>query len=476
MLTALSKLPAPLIYGVSVAIEKCFSLLTIPLMAAYLSPSEYGTLDVTITLTEFLTLIAGFGLTEQLIRFASVAKTEREADACASELLGCALLGSLVVCALGLALSGMTLAALSLPIDIRAFYVIVVAACFSNCIGLPLAWLRLQNDAVTFLYLVVGRTCCQVLGIWYCLSHGYGAEGVLIANGVVLIAFACVLTALQYRKTGISFSFDRFGQVARYGVPIVGAMLAMYLLGTANRLFMINHVSVEMIGYVGLAARLALATSLLLYPLELWWLPKRIVMLEQEGGLARSAGVWGVGLALLIASGMGVALAGPVFIVLLLPETYVPALVFLPLLVIVQIMHDVAGLTETGSYARESGYRVLMIDCLGAGVAVLCFLAFIPFWGVYGAIFGVFAGQALRIAGYLWDGAELAPIPYPWKAAVACCLMAGAIVYFAPMPQHLVASVLWLAFGAIAMATAFIATRLVVVPAEITARLSAIWR
>lgn len=451
MLSWLSRLPAPLLYALSVGLEKSFALLTIPLMAAYLSPESYGYFDVAVACSEVVILVIGLGLTEQLIRFASTAGSAPEEAGVAGEIMGCALVFASVGSILALLFAPVLKTALTLQIGLPALQFMLVAACLNNLIVLPMAWLRLRDNAQAYLCVVVARTLCQVAGMAVALTLGYGADGVLISNGMILTAFALGLGYQQALATPFRISRERFLQVARYGAPLLGAMLAMFLLGSANRLFLAQSVSPDLMGQFGLASRLALATGLLLYPLELWWLPKRIAALQEHGGLERSSDVWGIGVAILILSAMGVALLAPVFIAAFLPATFVGAIALLPLLTVTQGLHAVSGLTEVGSYARDTGYRVLLIDVCGALVAVLGFVLLIPAFGVYGAISAVVVAQLVRIGAYVFDGRTLAPIRYRWWSMLACSLVGAAFVAFAPEASDYLARIAWsvLAIGCV---------------------------
>jgi len=401
MLARLAKLPAPLIYATSVALERSFSLITIPLMAIYLSPDAYGNYDVAVACSELAMMIVGLGMIDQLIRFASTADTEKEEARCAGEIMGCAMITATFGALIALLVAPQVQEALSLDIGVTALQFMLVAACLNNMIALPTSWLRLQDDAIAYLQVIVSRTFCQVGGMAFALTQGFGPDGVLISNALVLTGFSILLAYQQAQKTPFLLSRERFRQVANYGAPIVGAMIAMFMLGSANRLFLSQSVSPDVLGQFGLAARLSLATILLLYPLELWWLPKRIAALKEPGGLERSAEVWGVGLAILVLSAMGVSLLAPIFIHAFLPATFFGAIALLPLLVVTASMHAIAGMTEVGSYARETGYRVLLIDVIGATVAIAGFMLLIPTYGVYGAIAAVVIAQIVRITGYV---------------------------------------------------------------------------
>ena len=442
-MTWLSRLPAPVIYAISAALEKSFALLTIPLMAAYMSPADYGNFDVTVVAADLVVLLVGLGMAEQLIRFSSTAPNVAEEKRCAGEITGAALLIAVVATALVLVFAPTLQALLGLQVHIIALVAILIASCFSNLIELPLTWLRLQNNAQSFLNIVLCRTLLQVTGMAIALTNGYGAEGVLIANSIVLVGFSLYLLIQQHRDTPIALSRQRCAQIASYGAPVLAAMLAMYLLGGASRLFLAQSEPSEVVGHYGLAARFGLATVLLLYPLELWWLPKRIAVLREPNGLLQSAQVWGIAMAILTLSAMGVSLLAPVFVVAFLPATYAGAIALIPLLVITQSLHATAGLTEVGSYARETGYRIMFIDATAAVLAVLTFFLFIPDYGVYAAAGGVALGQCIRIVGYAVDGAHLAPIPYPWFSALVTIVAATLAVAYAPAAESIISRLGW---------------------------------
>jgi len=335
-----------------------------------------------------------------------------------------------------------------------------VGSCLTGLIELPLAWIRLQDDAKHFAILVFVRTVVQVLAIFFVLSTGFGAEGLLVANGIVLSLYSLYLLIWQLKQTPVRWSFSRCRQLFHYGVPVLGAMISMYVLGNASRLFLAQEVDASVVGHFGLASRLAMILTFALYPLELWWLPKRIAVLTEPGGLKRSAEVFGVGMSLLLIFGLGVNLLVPMFIVMGLPDAYAGALPLVSLLTIALGLHAMAGLLEVGSYARERGYRVLLIDSISASVAIVGFIILIPQWGAPGAVGGMVAGQLFRIVGYLIDGEALAPIRYPWVAFGACFAIAVALVYFAPPPAELLARLAWSLVAAVVLIAALWSTRL----------------
>lgn len=459
--SAFDRFPPVVLYAVSTVVEKSFSLITIPLVALYLTPAAYGAFDVAVVAADLVVLLVGMGMTEQLIRFASVEKSVLQQRIVAGEIIGVALLMAAVFIVTVMALSRSYADVIGLTLDIDAFRVVLIGSCLTGLIELPLAWIRLQDDAKHFAVLVFVRTVVQVLAIFLVLSMGYGAEGLLVANGIVLSLYSLYLLVWQLKQTPALWSWSRCRQLFHYGVPVLGAMISMYVLGNASRLFLAQEVDPSVVGHFGLASRLAMILTFALYPLELWWLPKRIAVLKEPGGLKRSAEVFGLGMSLLLFFGLGVNLLVPMFIALGLPAAYAGAVPLVSLLTLAMGLHAMAGLLEVGSYARERGYRVLLIDFLGASVAIIGFIVFIPQWGAPGAVGAMAAGQLVRIAGYLIDGEELAPIRYPWIAIGLCFLLAVGLVYFAPPPGQLLARLAWSVAAGMGLIAALWVTKLV---------------
>ena len=460
------QVPAPVIYLVSVVASKAVSLVTLPIMAAYLPPAKYGNYDVIISFVEFFVLVFGLAIGATLIRFASTAGDEAGARRCARELVGTALAIGIVFGIPIVIVSPYWLDSIGIQTNHTALRVLVASITVAAMIELPLFWLRLQNRAGMFFVVVMARTLAQALLMWLVLSNGYGVPGLMIANGSALLILAGALLYMQFRDTGISVSLRALRQIATYGLPIVGAELAMFGLGNCNKLFMPGHVPPEVIAHFGLAARIALITSLATSPFELWWVPKRISVLGEPGGLELSARMWGLGIAIILLAASALALGGPMIIYILFPPTYSGANSFLLPLIAIQSLHVVTILTNVGSYARENGAYVFGIEVFSALVAVTGYLTLIPQFGAYGVIASMAAAQICRLTLHLWFGQEMAPLPYPWIPVIACTAVAVVLVSISPPHHWLVWRFLYTCLSLGVLTFMILATGLVKIPQE----------
>ncbi len=463
-LKSLHRLPSAVIYGISVFTEKAVSLIMLPVVAAFIAPADYGVYDVAVSVIEGISLIMSMAISAVVIRFASTAATDGDKASATAELLGSAL--TIAACALipVAAFSPYILIWLGLDVSPAAFRMLTVAAVFTSMTQLTMVWVRICDRASTFLLLVVIRTVAQVSMTVTVLMLGFGIDGIIAGNGVVLTCFAAAMLAVQIKDTGITFARIGFARILTYGLPIVGSMLAMYALGNLNRFALPGVVSPEVIAHFGLASRLALIVWLLLYPFELWWQPRRIACLNEPGGLDLSARMWGLGIGLLLFASLGMALFGPVLVLTILPEAYAPALAYLPPLIMTQIVHHLVQLTNVGTYARDDGYAVLAIDLTGAAVAVLGYIFVVPQIGIAGVIASMILGNLTRLTLHVAIGYSRAPVAYPWQAACLTFAAGAALVLLAPSLDMPILRTAYTAIAAAVLVGVMVATRLVILP------------
>jgi O-antigen/teichoic acid export membrane protein len=411
------------VYGLSILMLKGFSLITIPLYARYLGPAEYGKLDIVVSVIEFIGLCASLGLADTLYRFASSGSLTERAKA-EGQVFGSGLIGALVVTLVTQLFVPLIHDFFGMTIAIAPLRAGLFAATITGLVELPLAWMRLHNHPLRYLAFVTGRSVSQIALTWMLLRQGQGAAAILYATFAINLASILVFAALSVRTCSLVFSYAGFANLAHYGLPLVGGGLAMYALGTFDRLFLARAVTAQDIGHYAIAAKLALATALFVQPLALWWYPKRMAVLRDPDGIARNAKVWNLGFTILMAGASFAALALPLFIQFGLPRSYEPALHYLPWLILASVLNELVSLSSGGAYLRRGGYEILVVNSAAAFVALIGYIALIPSIGVTGAIIATLAAHLVRLSIFVIRAKNTAPVPLFTAPTLLICLSA----------------------------------------------------
>ncbi|MGA8169934.1 MAG: lipopolysaccharide biosynthesis protein [Methylocystis sp.] len=424
------------LFGASVLLSKGLSIISIPVVARHLAPTEYGRLELIASIIEICGLVMTFGLADSLFRFASSETAARQREIAAgltgSALMFAAVAGVLFESAAWIIVPASGHPDLAVPIAFG-----LGAATLSGLIEMPLAWLRLRNQPGLFLLFTASRSILQVCSMIATLSLGFGVNGIIGGNAVVDLCLTTLLVARQIKSVGIHIDRESFERAASYGMPIVGGSLSMFVLGACDRLFLAASVDASELGFYGLAAKLSFVVPLVLQPFGLWWYARRFAVLDQPGGLARSSRMISIGMILL---GAGVALAcggAPIFIAMLMPPAYRGALPYLSWLALIAALNELCSLLNVGVYAARNGFGVLAINGIGALVALFGYVTLVPDLGVFGAIAATIAGQAARLALFLFVGRRRAPIGHSWGLLLSVILIDFLLVRSAGMASGL---------------------------------------
>jgi O-antigen/teichoic acid export membrane protein len=465
------QVPPAIAYIASIALDKGISIITIPLVAAYVTPAEYGRLDVAVSLIEFVGLLLTFGLADTLVRFAGAATDPAARRDCVAKLLGAGLLLAVIAAIIAQIMAPWLSSALGLQVGMSALRMGLAGAAIGALVEMPLLWLRLQQRSDLFLGFIAVRSTVQLVSTFVVLRLGWGADGILLANGIAVVGFALALAVWQIASTGVAFSTESFRQIGRYGLPLVGASLSMFALGSCSRWFMSGRVPDAEIACFSLAFKLALIVPLLLQPFALWWNPQRIAVLSEPDGLQRSAKAWGLGFAVLVTAALAVTLGGPVLIHLALPASYAGAAQYVPLVVLICFLNELNTLCNVGAYARSTGLAVLGVNASGALAALLGYIVLTPSFGVTGIIVAMILGHVVRLALFTSIGHKTVPIPYPLVPAGIVIGMSLLAVWLAPVSAHIFARITWSVVVALIVSSAFIGLGLIELPARLLSRL-----
>jgi O-antigen/teichoic acid export membrane protein len=316
-----------------------------------------------------------------------------------------------------------------------AFRAILAAACLGGVIELPLAFWRLKGKSGRFLAFVAARSLLQAVIMVAALEAGWGVDGVLYGNACVDGAIVVALMIAVPNGTRPRLTRAAFNDCGRYGAPIVLGSFAMFALGACDRWFLVGAISPVELAEYALAAKLALAVALVIQPFGLWWYPRRIAVLQSPTGLRDTARFWSYGIAAIGLGGVLVCLAGQAFIAFLLPASYAGAAAYLPALVLAIGLNEVASLSNVVAYARKDGWDVLLVNGLGAGVALALYLVLIPVHGAWGAIFATICGHLLRVVVFLTRRYGGTRIPYPIVSSLLLMGMAGVNIWLVSSAQ-----------------------------------------
>jgi O-antigen/teichoic acid export membrane protein len=424
----LARLPVPvratILFGLGIAWSRGAGLLLVPVMTASLSPAAFGRLDLLASAAEICGLMIGAGLVDTLFRFAG--RPGAAGRRAAADVVGLSLslgLAGLVL----LALFGSVMArAMPLPTPPVDIWLLGVQIVMDALIGVALGWLRMKGRAGRHALASGLRATLQAGLIGILLMQGMGVTGVLAGGAAAATLAAMTLLHGQRRDTGIAADPRVWGRLLAYSVPLVGSGLASFVLGSADRWVLAATVDPAQLGQYALAVRFALIVAMLMQPFDLWWYARRMAVLEQPDGLARTARIVRLGMGAIAVSAAGTAAFTPALIGLLTPADYAPAMAMVPWLVLALAVQMLSSLVNVGCYVGRTTGMPLVINAAAAAIALALYAVLIPRIGVSGAIAATVVAQVARLVMFTLAAQRRVPIDLPYAATAVLTLAAAA--------------------------------------------------
>lgn len=432
-------------YGIGILMMKSVSLLMLPIVTLYLSPAQYGSLELVLSISNFATILVGFGLVDALYRFVGLSNNKTEETNIIANILCIAIIIGIASLVIGLSISDFLVAHFVTGISLFDMQLVVVMFSIEGCIAIPLAWLRMKEQAGSFFILTTSKAIIQAIISWQLLIAGYGITAILIAGVASALMLMITLIFLQLRDTGLKFNQDKIHQVLLYGCPLVISGLAAFALIGADRWIIASFSSDTELGLYALGKKMASITLILMQPFCMWWHARRFKELKQENGLKKVSHFSSMGIALVMCCATVICLLSPLFIKFMINSQYSDALKFIPLLAIFYVVKQTSDLINLGAYLGKTTWNVMSIDLITAMISLSLSFFLSQYLNIFGVILALISAQLIRGILFYISSQKALKLHYAWQKlcflAILCSAFVVASTHINTVTNHIIFSI-----------------------------------
>ena len=420
------------VYGAGIIAAKMVSLIMLPVYTHYLSPSDFGVLELLETTVDVIGMLAGMGLAASAFKHYPELESEKERRGFVSSLLIGSAAVALLVSLVGIALSGFLTRLVfrdrADPLYFQVFFATFFFQSFSN---IGLAVVRVEEKSLMYVVLTVLKLVVTVsLNIWFVVGLRAGVIGVLGGNAIGSCLLALALAVYALRRFGTHYSHATFRKLSRFGAPLGIASLGSFVLTYSDRYFLNYYHGSAPVGVYSLGYSFAfLLSAFAVVPFGQIWEPRRFVIAKQPDAqqvyrrmfLYLNLALFGgsIGLVLFTKDGLSV-LVGPGF---------VTAYRIVPLLLITTIVQQWNTYCSFGLYLKNATHVLAWAGTFAACVALLGNWLLIPRYGMMGAAWATVIAYIVRFIPTYVLAQRHYHVQYPWrKVAVLATLLALALL------------------------------------------------
>ena len=417
------------IYGLGGLVSRILAVLLLPLYTRYLSPGDYGEVEVLVAATTVLTILLRFGISSAFFRFYFDSTDARHRIT----VLRTSFWFTMTMATAGL-IAGLLLAPeISHLLFGNGDEANLVRAAF---VGL---WAQMNYEQLTSLFRVEERSVAFVVASLTNVLITVGATVVLVVGldkgpmGVIVGNFlgtlAVYLALLGYRREQLGLELDRglLRQMNHFGMPLVPSALFLWATNFANRFILVKLTDTTEVGLYSVGVRVASAMVLLLTAFRLAW-PAFAFSIESDEE-AKSTYGFVLTYLVVISSWVAAALAllSPWLVEWLAKPDFASASQVVGPLAFAAVPFAGYIVIAIGiGRARRTQFNWVITGLAGAVSVGLCF-ALIPFYGMMGAAVATVAAYAVMFLGMAWWAQRIYPVPYQWRRVVTAAAVAVAL-------------------------------------------------
>ena len=437
-----------LVYTAGIIIGKIASFVMLPVYTRYLTPADYGVLELLGMTIDVIGMITSIGIVTGVFKFYSEDKDQAGKNAvittAALSAVGLATATSMIGLALAPLLTALIFGPQGHPLYLRLYFLVYFLQTFEY---LPFLLMRAENRSVLFVTVNATKLIVTLsLNILFVVYFRMGIEGVLISNIIATTTTAITLSAYLIHRVGIRFSNEKFRQMLRFGSSIVPWSLASFVLVFSDRFFLNYYTNTAVVGIYSLAYKFAFLLSVLAYtPFETVWTVQRFEIAKQSDAQEVYARVFLYMNVVLGAIALVLCLFIRDFLSVMSNHAFLPAYRLVPLLVTAQVVFVWAAYWSTGIYI--SGRTKVMASGSIVLVAITLLLnsLLIPRLGGLGAAWATLGAYAARFFWIYYFAQRYYPIRYDWSEIAKLYGVLGAAVAlnFAYRPGTMTASLGW---------------------------------
>jgi O-antigen/teichoic acid export membrane protein len=426
------------IYGLGTALSKSVGFIMIPVYTRFLTPKDYGILELLDLALFVSTTFAAMGIYGAIFRFYAAYESEKDKkEVIATALLyssTASLLVGLALICWGFPIAGVLLGNTSLGPLVR---IVGCTFFFSNLTEAPMAYWRAQGRTTLFVCVGLVRTLTAATSLAFFLAIlKMGIRGALYANLVTNIVWGVTLSGIVLASVPWRISKEKLTKMLRYGLPTVAWSIAGFILTFSDRLFLRYYASLSEVGVYALGYKLAGIVSIAITaPFSMAWQWQQFELAKRQDAKAIFARVETYLLMVTTLVALGVSVLAKDMLRIMVPETFWPAAYVVPLIAASYLLFNMQYVVISGIYINHVTSRLAIVAAITAGANLALNYLLIPRFHAMGAAVATWLSYAFQLTLSFIAAQITYRVAYEYKRNAMILGSAISIYFLSRFPQ-----------------------------------------
>lgn len=443
MFTYIKKLLSEtLIYGLSGVSSGLLTILLVPIYTRIFSPEDYGVMGLVTTTMALLSILIVLSLDNSAHRWYWDTEDINDQKTTLASWTWCQIVVSLIFAGLIFILSPWIGSALVKRDDAGLYLRLAAMTLPLGVLNMVVAnWLRMQRRPWTTVAFSVGNGLFNfLLTIILVVFFHQGLKGVYVAQVVTVAIGSIVAAALLGDWVSLQrFQWRRLLTMLKYGLPMIPAGLAYWIVNLSGRYFVQGYSSIAEVGLYQVGSTIAAMVALVTGAFQLAWGPFAMSIHKQPDAKKVYANVLLIYLWTTCLISTVISLFAPEILSFFTTESYHDASGVVSLLSFNYVVVGLGYIASIGpAIARTTKpYGVALVAA--GGLTVMLNLILVPRFGKEGSAAATLIAQSIVPVYVFYRSQKLYPIPFKFGVALGTFAFAFLLAFLGgrvSVPNH----------------------------------------
>lgn len=418
------------IYTLGIVLNRMISIAMLPVYTRYLTPADYGVLELLEITVDVVSIVAGLGILNGLSKYYYLLESEEERNKLVSTLFVLVIVFYLAGCMMGGASSRL----LSTLVFKGEQYSNLIALSFLNLFlqivfHANMSYLLTQKRSLSFIvFSSLNLGLKLALNVLFVIYLRMGVIGVLYSAAISYIVLDGIMTFKTFSRVGFHFSRETSKGLIKFGYPFVLSGLCAFLTTYSDRFFLNHYTDLRTVGIYSLGYKFGFLLMMFpVQPMMSIWMVQRFELVKNED----STKIFNKFLSWFVIVILTVALAISLFIRDVLQVMSAPAFweayKIVPIILLAYFFQACTDFFDFGIYHSGKTKHMAYGTFIAAIVVIALNFLLIPKFGIYGAAWATLIGFIARLIYYYQASQTLYKIEFQFRKPLVTLSLAALV-------------------------------------------------
>lgn len=408
------------------------SLVMLPIYTSYLTPADYGTVELLSMLIDITAIIFGTRVSQSVFRYycTETSEVDKKIIIASSFMLG--IVFNSIATITVYFLSGPLATAIFSDIGFKHYIELYSITLFTMpFMAIPLVHIRAQQKPWLFFAFSLIKLLLQVaLNIYLVVYKEMHVEGVIYSAVISGVVMAILLTGYSLPRTGTRITIATCKKLFSFSLPLKFATIGSFYLAFGDRYILNMFSDLSQVGIYALGYKFGFIFTMITWtPFEKMWDAEKYAIHSKQDAKHIYQKIFLYVSSVLILVGLCISLFSKDLLKIMSDPAFWNAYKIVPIIIVAYIFQAWTKYCDLGILLKNKTMQIAHAEMFAVLVITVAYFTLIPAYGMYGAAWATVIGFFARFYWTLHKGNQHYDMELPWLKVSLTAILA--IIIFA---------------------------------------------